>query len=74
LSFLLNWQIAEKAKCIFDNMALYFQCRINNSAESTKKRTPSDYFLAFCPLGLSSAALPLEIFFLHSELYEQEQI
>jgi len=30
----------QSMKCIFHNMALYFECRIN------KKRTPSDYFLA----------------------------
>jgi len=30
--------------CIFDNMALYFECRI-------QKRTPSDCFLAILPTG-----------------------
>jgi len=27
-------------ECIFDNMALYFECQI----QINKKRTPSDYF------------------------------
>jgi len=38
--------ILEKAVCrsfIFDNMALYFECRIN------EKRTPLDCFLAILP-------------------------
>jgi len=40
-------KIAEKAVGrIFDNMALYFECRIN------KNLTPSDcFFWRFCPLG-----------------------
>jgi len=40
-------KISEKAVCgsiFFDNMALYFECRIN------KNRFPSDSFLRFCPL------------------------
>jgi len=39
LTYLSQW--------IFDNMALYFECRINI------KRTPSDCFLAILPTGIS---------------------
>jgi len=41
-------KIAEKAVCrgvFFDNMVLYFMCRINkNALLQTEKRTPSDCF------------------------------
>jgi len=48
LGLLLNikQEIVNKICCIFDKMALYFQCRIN------KKRAPSDCFLAILPTGL----------------------
>jgi len=44
-------EIAEKISVgvYFDNMALYFECRIN------KKRTASDCFLAIFPTGKQSS-------------------
>jgi len=40
--------IKQSVECIFDNMALHFECRINKN----EKRTLSDcFFWRFCPLG-----------------------
>jgi len=53
-------KIPEKEVCrsvFFDNIALYFKCRIK------KKRTPSDcFFRHFCPLGSSSIEHLTDIF------------
>jgi len=40
-----NRQRSSLWECIFDNMVLYFECRMNN------KRTPSDRILTILPTG-----------------------
>jgi len=51
-------KIAEKAVCrsvIFDNMALYFECRMN------KKHTPSDCFFGdFSHWEVTPNTIPIE--------------